>query len=90
VLLSDGDFLKIENLPDSLLRPKKGQITTLRENFALPQEGLDLSRLEKNLIEQALKRTGGNVSKAARLLSIPRDKLRYRVKKFGINLEKIL
>ena len=89
VLLSDGDFLKIENLPDSLLRPEKGQITTLRENFALPQEGLDLSRLEKNLIEQALKRTGGNVSKAARLLSIPRDKLRYRVKKFGINLEKI-
>jgi two-component system response regulator AtoC len=90
VLLSDGDFLKIENLPDSLLRPQKGQITTLRENFALPQEGLDLSRLEKNLIEQALQRTGGNVSKAARLLSIPRDKLRYRVKKFGINLEKIL
>lgn len=90
VLLSDGEFLKIENLPDSLLRPDKAHIPTLRENFALPGEGLDLPRLEKNLIEQALKRTGGNISKASRLLSIPRDKLRYRVKKFGINIQKLL
>lgn len=90
VLLSDGEFLKIENLPDSLLRPDKIQAAPFRETLTLPKEGLDMPRLEKNLIEQALKRTGGNISKAARLLSIPRDKLRYRVKKFGINLEKII
>ena len=43
-----------------------------------------LEQVEKSLIEQALAHTGGNVSAAARLLSIGREALRYRMAKFGL------
>ncbi|MCG8471543.1 MAG: sigma-54 dependent transcriptional regulator [Desulfobacterales bacterium] len=52
--------------------------------FCLPQEGLNLPELEKDLIRQALERSGGNRSKAARLLGIARHVLIYRLEKYGI------
>ena len=55
----------------------------------LPAEGVDLtdvvSDLEQHFIEQALERTGGNQTEAAKLLSISRDQLRYRLEKYGLN-----
>ncbi|MBI4578443.1 MAG: hypothetical protein HY718_02000, partial [Planctomycetes bacterium] len=45
---------------------------------------VDLEDDEKELIQQALRRTGGNVSAAARLLSIGREALRYRLGKFNL------
>ena len=41
-----------------------------------------LEEVERRLVEKALRRTGGNVSAAARLLSIGREALRYRMAKF--------
>ncbi len=46
--------------------------------------GLRLADVERSLVEQALARTGGNVSRAARLLGISRDALRYRVDRLGL------
>jgi len=40
--------------------------------------------LEKDLIAQALTRSGNNQTKAAKLLGISYDSLRYQIKKFGI------
>ena len=51
--------------------------------YVLPEEGVKLEDVEKDLIEQAMERTGGNVSKAARLLGLSRDTLRYRLGKIG-------
>jgi transcriptional regulator with PAS, ATPase and Fis domain len=45
---------------------------------------LDLRELVKMVIQQVLKATGLNQVKAARLLRISRDNLRYRMKKYGI------
>ena len=36
------------------------------------------------MLEQAMKETGGNQTKAAQRLGISRDTLRYRLKKYGI------
>jgi two-component system NtrC family response regulator len=47
-------------------------------------EGLSLVDLEKRAIEHALRRTGGNLSAAARRLGVPRHILIYRVEKHGI------
>jgi PAS domain S-box-containing protein len=49
--------------------------------------GNDMSLLEQEhrLLGQALERTGGNQSQAARLLRITRDTLRYKMKKFNLN-----
>jgi DNA-binding NtrC family response regulator len=52
--------------------------------FALPEGGVDLERIERRLIAQALERTGGNRTRAAALLGMSRDTLRYRIEKFGI------
>ena len=43
-----------------------------------------METVERELIEAALKHAGGNVSQTAALLAISRDKLRYRMRKFGI------
>jgi DNA-binding NtrC family response regulator len=48
----------------------------------LPLTGLRLEDVERDLIRQALARTQGNVTRAAGLLGISRDTLRYRLTKF--------
>ena len=50
----------------------------------LPAAGVDLDDVERELIEQALDRTQGNKSAAARLLGLTRDTLRYRLERFGL------
>ena len=47
----------------------------------IPPGGLSLGEVERTLLVQALERSGGNVSKAARLLGVSRDTLRYRIDK---------
>jgi DNA-binding NtrC family response regulator len=48
-------------------------------------DDLNLERMERRLILQALERTGQNVSAAARLLGISRDTLRYRLERLSLN-----
>lgn len=46
--------------------------------------GLSAQELEKKLLEEALQRTGGNISEASRLLKITRNTLRYRMAKYHL------
>ncbi len=50
----------------------------------VPLEGLVLDQVERKLIAEAMERASGNQSRAARLLGISRDTLRYRLKKHGL------
>lgn len=50
----------------------------------LPPDGVDLDQLENKLIRQALARSGGNKTKAAKLLNVSRDTFRYRLEKHGL------
>ena len=52
--------------------------------FRLPAGGIDIRELEKDLVIQALERTGGNQTHAAKLLGMNRDQVRYRIERFGI------
>jgi DNA-binding NtrC family response regulator len=49
--------------------------------FRLPVEGLILDDVEMSFVRQALERSNGNQTRAAELLGISRDQLRYRLKK---------
>jgi DNA-binding NtrC family response regulator len=57
---------------------------TASARFVLPREGIRLEDLERELLVQALGLAEGNRSKAAKLLGLSRDTLRYRLEKFGI------
>jgi DNA-binding NtrC family response regulator len=61
-----------------------GSPSQTREGFVLPEEGVDLEALVKDLILQALEKARGNKSKAARLLGISRPTLLYRMDKYGL------
>jgi two-component system, NtrC family, response regulator AtoC len=52
--------------------------------FRLPPEGVNLEDVERQLLVQALERTGGNQTMAGTLLGINRDQVRYRIEKFGL------
>ena len=54
------------------------------EEFELPAKGVNLEELERSLVVQALKRAGGNQTRAAALLGLNRDQIRYRIEKFGL------
>jgi len=47
-------------------------------------EGVTLDQWEDEMIREALKRSNGNKSRAARLLGLSRNALRYRLSKIGI------
>lgn len=52
---------------------------------SLPEEGIKLDAVERDLLRKALERTDWNVTRAARLLGLSRDTLRYRIEKFGLS-----
>jgi len=62
----------------------------LPELFHLPPGGVPLESVEMSLVEQAMTRSGGNQTRAAELLGISRDQLRYRLKKLeGMDTEDV-
>jgi two-component system, NtrC family, response regulator AtoC len=52
--------------------------------FELPESGIDLQRVERGFVVQALERSRGNRTAAARLLGLSRFQLRNRIEKFGL------
>ena len=86
LILEDSETITTEYLPGSLLGPAKngGRASTSRDTaaqFLLPGEGISLDEAELSFVRQAIERSGGNQTKAAELLGISRDQLRYRLKK---------
>jgi two-component system, NtrC family, response regulator AtoC len=53
-------------------------------HLPLPANGIDLEAVERGFVEQALQRTGGNRTQAAKLLGVSRDQVRYRAAKFDL------
>jgi DNA-binding NtrC family response regulator len=84
-ILEDGEMITTVFLPLDLLQ-SAGQTTAGAKNFAsftLPPEGIALETVETELAKQAIERTNGNLTRAAQLLHISRDQLRYKLKKSG-------
>jgi len=90
MVLCEQDEIEPAHLPAELSAGRDASgLTGLSESpVDLPPDGLDLTDvvtdLERRYIEDALERTGGNQTEAAKLLSISRDQLRYRLEKYGM------
>jgi two-component system NtrC family response regulator len=50
----------------------------------LPEEGIDLEEVEKELIKIALEKAKGNQTQAAKYLGISRPTLLYRIEKYKL------
>jgi len=81
MIFCEGPILRDVDL--SLPLPQAVEMTP--PTFALPAEGIRLEEVEKSLLQQALAAAGGNKTRAAALLGLSRDTLRYRLEKFGID-----
>jgi DNA-binding NtrC family response regulator len=79
MLLSDGPTLDTSDFTAGGAVPVR-----LGDAVELPAGGIDLEQLERSLVVQALERTGWNQTKAATLLGLNRDQIRYRVEKFQL------
>ena len=85
LILEDGDEITTNYLPSTLKRFNSQLSQLPAQNgeikFQLPLAGISLEAVENSLIEQALQQTQGNVTRAAEILKISRDQMRYRLKK---------
>ncbi len=81
VVMSAGDLLTQDNLPEQIRYVKTSPLTIIKN---LPPEGISLEEVEKELINKALQMHDGNQSKAAHFLGISRQTLLYRMKKYNL------
>ena len=82
VILEEGDTVLPAHLPEEF-KPG-GRALDLEPGFQLPAGGIDLEDLEKDLMRQALAQARGNKARAAELLGLTRDTLRYRIEKYSL------
>jgi len=84
IVLGSGGLITPDSFPPNLVHPAEGPEIPLD----VPDDGLNLEgmidRLERQYIQQALHRTGGNQTRAAALLGLSFRQLRYKVRKHGL------
>ncbi len=79
MLLAEGDTLTADDFASL-----SGGGVKLGDRVELPPGGIDLEQLERSMVVQALERTGWNQTRAAALLGLNRDQIRYRIEKFKL------
>jgi DNA-binding NtrC family response regulator len=91
MILEDKEWLDVTDLPEEICQNGgnggngNDEAGTNGSHIGdIPPSGVSLREVERDLVNQALARTGGNQSRAARMLRISRDALRYKMKKFGL------
>jgi DNA-binding NtrC family response regulator len=84
VVLENDEIVQPDHLPAEILHLKERASAKSVPGLTIPDTGLSLEEVEKNLIVQALEKAGQNKTQAAKLLGITYDSLRYQAKKFGL------
>jgi transcriptional regulator with PAS, ATPase and Fis domain len=80
MLLVEGNELTLDQFPIG-----GGALAArLTDGVELPASGIDIEQLERSLVVQALERSGWNQTRAATLLGLNRDQIRYRIEKFKL------
>ena len=84
VILADGDVIDVESLPEKLQTSAQPHTPINPMEFAIPDEGMSLEQLERDLIEAALKKTNWSIKKASELLGLSYKTLQYRIQKYHL------
>ncbi len=80
-VLAKGKLIQPEDLPVEICQ-SQSRIANIK--LKLPEEGIDLEEVEKEILLQALEKHNWNQSQAARYLNISRKTLIYRMEKFAL------
>lgn len=83
-ILEDGEVVTATHLPADMLVDAPLESSGM-SGISLPASGIPLETVEFELARQAIERTGGNLTRAAKLLDISRDQLRYKLRKAGLD-----
>jgi len=81
VVMARGKILTTDDLPLYIKDTKSEGNLPIEKGIGSLDEAVE--ELERNLISEALKQSGGNQSKAAKMLGIGERNLRYKLKKYG-------
>ncbi len=81
-ILEDGEYVTLTYLPADMIAGNTSA-GDAQASIVLPHGGIPMQQAELELAKQAMERTGGNLTQAAKLLDITRDQLRYKLKKSG-------
>ena len=84
VVLEDAEVIAPEHMPKWIFGDNLGAGQIAGDKISLPDSGISLEEVEKDLIRQALEKSNNNKTLAAKLLDISYDTLRYQVKKYGL------
>lgn len=84
--IAESNILDENCLPYYLLEIQKKDKSTINKNKIFPLNET-ISRVEELMIKKAIKKTGGNITKSAELLDIPRQTLQYKISKYKINVQ---
>lgn len=89
VVVCRGNELESSDLPVELRTGGAGQVCTVESamptvDFSKPLPQI-MESMEKEIIAEALKRSGGVQAKAARLLGVSPTNLQYKIGKYGLN-----
>ena len=79
-----GDEIRPEHLPATIKSAVMGTTEEPADQRSLLSFGLSVEEIEKAMLQEALQKTGGNVSEASRLLKVTRNTLRYRMAKYNL------
>jgi DNA-binding NtrC family response regulator len=79
-----SETIRAEDLPASVRGERSLDVDTPHEKPSLLAFGLSFQEMEKKMLEEALRKSSGNVSEASRLLKMTRNTLRYRMAKYHI------
>jgi two-component system, NtrC family, response regulator AtoC len=84
MILEDTSHIRPQTLPIAVRGGSGSQFVATEATAAFTGDPLSLVEQERRLLVQALEKTAGNQTQAARLLRITRDTLRYKMKKFNL------
>jgi len=84
MILEESTMIHSASLPIAIRGSNSGTVLTGEDNGVAQGDGMSLVEQEKRLLIQALEKSVGNQTQAARLLRITRDTLRYKMKKFNL------
>jgi DNA-binding NtrC family response regulator len=84
VVLENAKTIGSKHMPKWIFEDTLSPSQPVPDKFTLPDSGISLEEVEKDLIQQALEKADNNKSLAAKLLNISYDTLRYQVKKYGL------